>query len=342
MDVPSYYVTNTPEDNILRLKKIRQYKGYLANLNKYDNLENFICANFSSKSRSRIFKYQKKLEKCFNIKYSCFFGNNISKDDYDNIFQAFNDLLKKQSEEKKIVNEALATEKWCFLHELIYPMILEKKAAIIIIYSDDTPISISLSYVSNNIFSNSLMAFDSNYSKFHVGFIEILMRLKFCFKEKIDILDFSKGDHDYKKRWGDEVYDFEYHILYDSKSITSVIIAFFLIYKYQFIQYLRDRKINILFHSIIYFIKKPQKSDILPENHETKEINEVDDNLNFVEIDFRNTKYSFLKNSIYDFLFRFSESINDIKVFSTNNLNEPFIFIGKNHKVKVVLKNTKE
>ncbi|GGK28929.1 hypothetical protein GCM10007962_23940 [Yeosuana aromativorans] len=340
MDVPDYIETSPIINTSLKLKKVRQYKGYLANLKGFSNYEAYIGRNFSSKSRSRILKYKKKLECCFNIKYETYFGENITKYEYEHIFQRFKELLKKQEDDKQIINQALFPKNWEYLYELIFPMILKKKAALIVIYDDNVPISITLSYVGKNIFSNSLMTFDSDYSKFHVGLIDIIMRFQFCIKEKINLCDFSKGDHDYKIRWGNTIYNFEYHIIYNSKSIVSLITASIVIFKFRIIQFLRDINIHTLFHKTIYFLKGHNNHINKTETYKITALNEVDNNLKLNEIDFRNPRYSFLKGTIYDFLYTSSESINDIKVLSVNdNLKETFLIIGKHRKGKIVSKN---
>ena len=64
------------------------------------------------------------------------------------------------------------------------------------------------------------------------------------------ILDFSKGERDYKKRWCDSEYYFERHIIYDSKSMKATTTAKILEGFHDFKQYLRDKKINLIVHKV--------------------------------------------------------------------------------------------
>ncbi|MEN3324129.1 GNAT family N-acetyltransferase [Mariniflexile soesokkakense] len=338
-DVPSYFNVNTNvslHHHSLKLKKIKQYNGYLANLKEYTTFDAYLTDRFSSRSRRVFRKYINRLETSFNIKYTIYYGMNITKLEYETLFSQFYMLLKKQSLKKGVINEALSNNKWVHLKELVYPLILEKKASLFVIYQEEHPISICLNYLSENIVFGSLSAFDSDFSKFNIGCIDNLKQLEWCFDNDFLMYDFSKGDFDYKTRWCNEIYNFEYHIFYDSESVISKLFAFSLGNYYTIIQYFRNLKINVLFNKIKFFFKNKKNTTkekkiakIIPLNN----LNEVGD-LELININ--NKKYLFLKKYVYAFLYMHSESLNETEIYFIKSSINDFIIKGKTKIEKLI------
>ncbi|MFD1613964.1 GNAT family N-acetyltransferase [Gelatiniphilus marinus] len=331
-DVPSLVNITKPDTGTLKLITIRQYKGYLANLENYTNLQDYISDNFSSRSRKVFKKHLVKLETCFNIKYKMYYGDNITKDEYDFIFKNFNRLLKKRFSEKRINNHYLSDKKWNYLEALVFPMILDKKASIFVIYDKDTPINISVNYLSSNIVFGALTVFDTDYSKFNIGFIDIMKHLEWCIENKFLIFDFSKGDFEYKKRWGNTFYHFDYHLLYDSSSILAKLIANSLGQYFKIKQLLRDKNIHTRFHEFIFLLKgkktKANTFNVLNCDGGIAE-NELE------RLDYNQEKYVFLKRRIYEFLYKHSESINDIEVYAVTPSQKTYFIKGKKNSIKL-------
>ena len=94
-----------------------------------------------------------------------------------------------------------------------------------VIYNDGIPIGINLNYHSENTLFKAITVFDVNYFKFSIGKLSVLNLLYWCFENGYEYSDFSKGYFDYKKIWSNTLYDFNYHILYDKKSIKAILIA---------------------------------------------------------------------------------------------------------------------
>lgn len=80
--------------------------------------------------------------------------------------------------------------------------------------------------------------------------------LEWAIKNNIKILDFSKGEAEYKKRWTNDMYEFHHHILYVFKSIMATAIAKSLSNFFSFKQYLRDKNINEWYIRFIHLKKK--------------------------------------------------------------------------------------
>lgn len=332
-DVPSLLNIPKTESGTLKLKTIKQYKGYLANLENYTNLQDYISDNFSSRSRKVFKKHIPKLEACFNIKYKMYYGENITKDEYDFIIDNFKRLLKKRFDEKQINNHYLSDKKWNYLKALVFPMILSKKASLFVIYDKNTPINISVNYVSSNIKFGALTVFDTDYSKFNIGFIDIMKHLEWCIENKLNIFDFSKGDFEYKKRWGNKIYHFDYHILYDSSSIFATLIANTIGNYFSIKQQLRDKNLHTKFHEFIFFLKGKKTNtsgfNLLKTDSPLLE-NELE------RLDYNLGNYAFLKRRVYEFLYKHSESINDIEVYSVKNADNTYYIKGKKDSIKIL------
>jgi hypothetical protein len=260
-DVPTYFQINPGfKSDSLKLHKIKQYPGFLINLESFKCISECINATFKGKSRNKIKRDKKRLENSFDIKYEMYYGKT-SKEEYDTIFESFKILLEKRFQKKGVYNNNLDPEEWKFYHEVAYPMILEKKACLFVVRERNRPISIMLNFLSEDSLYQFIMAFDVDYAKFNVGTTSLMKLIEWCLEKEIKIFDFSKGYFDFKKRWSSLEYRFEYHVLYDKKSFQSIIIAFYLKKYFMLKQFLRDKKINELIHSLRFNSKNKKRTN---------------------------------------------------------------------------------
>lgn len=330
-DVPkSFNVDTKTHSKNLNIYKIRQYPGFLINLDSFTNLNQFMTSNFNKSSRYKLNKYKKRLEASFDITYTMFFGE-IVKEEYDLLFEHFNKLLQKRFLDKQITNNNLDPKEWEFYHEVAYPMILEKKASLFVIYSDTTPIGVTLSYHSESILFDAITVFDIDYGKFHVGSITIMKLIEWCLENNLNVLDFSKGYFDYKARWANKRYDFEYHILYDSKSVKSSILASFIKIFFKLKQTLREKNINKRLHKLLFFIRRSEletSSDPITKYQFSGPI-ELPNLAKFNKIAFNEPHHAHLKPMVFDFLYLNSEKINDVTVYSLEEKPNSYLICGK-------------
>ena len=166
-------------------------------------------------------------------------------------------MIKKRFHSLGLHNNIVAKKEYYF--DLIYKMILDREAAIAVVYDKSTPIGISVSFVSDNILFFAITTFDTDYIKFSVGHILIMKLLDWSINNGINIFDFSKGEYDYKTSWMNRSYNYECHILYDSNSLKSILTAFITQFYFKFKQFLRDKKVNYLYSKLKFlFTKKAQ------------------------------------------------------------------------------------
>jgi len=332
-DVPDFFnVETTTRPSDLGLHRIRQYPGFLINLEPYKDLDDYMRSTFSKSSRYKFKKYHKRLESCFDISYKMFYGE-VTKEEYDVVFAQFKHLLEKRFLDKQIRNNNLDAKEWGFYEDVAYPMLLDKKASLFVIYNADQPIGITLNYFSEHILFDAITVFDIDYAKFHVGSVAIMKQIEWCSAHQIKILDFSKGFFNYKERWGNKSYNFEYHIYYDKKSLFSTSTAFVLKIYFQLKQVLRNKNVNEKLHKLTFWLKNKDKI-----NYEELDyvFNEIDGNIsmdNLTSIGTDSDEYRFLEKMTYDFLYLNMEQLKDLKIYRLPDGENRYILEGKRKKM---------
>ncbi|RKE95294.1 GNAT family N-acetyltransferase [Ichthyenterobacterium magnum] len=253
-DVPDYFLLNNKNPINISIKKVRQYKGFYADLSKFKNIDDVLAAYFnSSKSRYNFRRSLKQLDEKLQISYKVYFGA-ISKEDYNKEMSAFKELLGKRFDEKNTFNTVLPM--WDFYQELIYPLILEKKVVFNVVYNSNVPIAMSINFLNNDVLMVSIRTFDVDFNKMNIGNIEIYKLLEWSLDNGIKKLDFSKGESYYKKRWTDTAYFYYHHIVYDKKSPSAILVANGVVMYFKFKQFLRDKNVNALYTKLKYVFAK--------------------------------------------------------------------------------------
>lgn len=325
-DVPSYFNVQTKIKNQkLRLHKVKQYSGFLIHLKNYSNFESYISTVFSKNSRQKINRFKRRLELCFDITYKMYFGK-ISEEEYDNVFRSFRILLIKRFQDKQITNNNLDPKEWNFYHKVVYPMIVERKASLYVIYNGETPISIRLNYYSDNTIFDAITVFDIDFNKFHIGKVSLMKILEWAFKNHYETFDFSKGYYDYKESWSDLKYDFEYHIYYDSHSIVSSAFAKLIQLFYKNKQYLREKNIHEHLHRITYVLAS-KASKPIPKFTVIDIPEELRNDTTVMEKTCIE-KHSFLRPIVFEFLFLNSEYHRDVTLFISKDQPHTYFIIG--------------
>lgn len=333
-DVPKYFnIDNSKLPNNIDLHKIKQYPGYLVELTTFKNFDDYFQQQFSKKSRAKLNRYQKRLELCFEITYKMYVGE-ILKEEYDVIFTAFKEILEKRFSEKQTTNNNLQIEEWRFYYDVTYPLILENKAALFVIYQGGKPIGVTLNYLSKDILFHGITSFDIDYSKFHLGKVMLKNLMKWSFENDLKTFDFSKGHFDYKTEWMTKKYNFEYHLFIDQSSYKSIIIGHLLRYSLTFKQYLREKEVNKKLHQLTYKFKKNKSSKRNNLRYYFFEISEEysENKLSKVELDLKENYH--LKKIIHEFLFLNSEKLSEFRISKIKGEESEYLFRGlKNQKI---------
>ena len=341
-DIPNYLETkiNSKGKN-LKSKKIATYKGFLIQLYKYKSINDYLNVNSSAKSRSKFRTYQKRLELCFNIKYEMYFGD-ISKKKYDYLFNEFKKILERRSIQKHINNENF--DRWDYYYEITYPLILEKKACLFVIYDGDKPINICLNLTRDQIIFGYIRTFDIDYTKFNIGFIDMIKQIEWAINNNFEIFDLLKGDFEYKRRWADYIYENESHYIYDSSSLINSLGVRYNAFKtekyHQILDFLKKRNLHLLYRKYKIHKYNRAKSNNLDEK---KQDYVIDNNLKITsneklrKVHLQDENYAFLKNPVYHFLYSNFESINDIQISQIVNIPNAYLIEGKNNSQKIIV-----
>src|SRR5690606_19884949 len=194
---------------------------------------------------------------CFDINYKMFYGK-IEKEEYDFLMNSLKKMLVKRFKQRNNVNERL--HEWDHFHKIIFPLINQKKASLFVIYDEKKPIDISLNYHHDKIFFSAIASYDIDYAKFGLGHIDIYKQLEWCILNHYQIFDLGMGDMEYKSKWCNTIYKFNHHFIYQKRSIYSALITSSLIKKIITKQYLRNKKIDVLYKKITSLFKRNKKN----------------------------------------------------------------------------------
>lgn len=325
-DVLDFKSTEQPVQNGMGHYAVKQYPGYLIDLTPFQSLDDFMSKTFKKSSRYKLRKYKKRLEESFNISFKAHCGD-ISKDEYDHIFSSFRNLLEKRFADKQISNNNLDKDEWDFYKEVAYQMILEERAALLVLYNNETPISVTLCYLSENRIFDAITVFDIDYAKFHLGSIKIMYIVDWSIRKKYSVLDFSKGHFDYKTRWANQQYDFYYHIWYDKKSIKAKILSYSLKLFFTLKQFLREKNINETLHKFTYRLKHKEDEEKAQFRFEENGPEQSDSTLE--ELNLNSNGNEIFKRVCYEFLYLFPENQSNIKIYRVPNDSSLYLIKGK-------------
>ncbi len=76
---------------------------------------------------------------------------------------------------------------------MAYPLILEKKASLFVIYNKETPMAITYNYHTEDTLIDAITVFDIDYSKFNIGYVNNLKLLNWCFDKRDNDLSHTLG-----------------------------------------------------------------------------------------------------------------------------------------------------
>ncbi|TYB76227.1 GNAT family N-acetyltransferase [Bizionia myxarmorum] len=322
-DVPDYCETNEKlEKKNLKIWKVRQYKGFLADLSGFSSFEDYFQNTLHSKSRNKFRSTLKKFESCFDVKYVYYYGP-ISMEVYESMMANFKDLVESRYSNLKI--DTTLINEWPFYHELVFQMLQEKKALIVSIEVSGKPISMSLAFLGENTLVGAVKAFNTDYYKFNVGHIEISKFIEWCFDYDMDVLDFSKGEYEYKTKWTNTEYVYNCHVLCDSSSMTSRTTGNLLVKYFELKQYLRDKNFNLFVAKTRFKIKNlgSKKENVLPFKILKVDTDFDVNQFELVSLNAEIKNYPFLKRLVLDGLYQKPEAFSGLKVYkSVENQSE--------------------
>jgi len=328
-DVPDYFDIDSKKACHIKVKKIKQYKGFSTQLYDFESFDDFFKSQFKSNSRYKYKRNITRLETCFDIEYKIFCGD-ISKEEYEHISVFFKKNLSRRFGSLGLDNNIVS--KWDYYYDLIYKMILSKEGVLTAIYNNNIPIGISFSFLSDKIMFFAITSFDIDYIRYNLGHTTIIKLMNWCFDNGFQVYDFSKGQYEYKDRWTNNSYNYECHILYDSNSLMSKLRANFYKSYFGFKQYLRDKNVNKLYTRFKYQLKSKnfdkvkdyliEKIEVFPDNLEDNKL-----------IDINNEFYVDIRYNLFQHLYTNPERVRNLKIYKTEN--SIYYIVGEKNKLKM-------
>ncbi|KAA5825638.1 GNAT family N-acetyltransferase [Algibacter amylolyticus] len=221
---PNYleYYVNKKEYKIVKIKQAN--KGYAIDVGEFENLQTFLEVQMSRRTRKSIRQSMRGLETNCKVSYRMF-GSDISQDEYNALFDELRIMLDDRFEEKNEADEKLS--QWSEIKLDFYEALNRNKAAMLVIYNSDIPIGISLNYLVNNILFCWISAYNTNYAKFSLGYVNLYKVVEWSLENNYKLIEWGYGDHDYKIKWSNSVYNFEHHIIYKRNSFIGVLLGKF-------------------------------------------------------------------------------------------------------------------
>ncbi|WP_353777538.1 GNAT family N-acetyltransferase [Winogradskyella sp. 3972H.M.0a.05] len=326
-DVPSYFEIEAGNNNALKTKTVRQYKGFTSQLAEFETFDAFFSAQFKSKSRYKYRRNISRLEANFDISYKIFHGD-ISTDEYETLCKFLKKNLQRRFGSLGLDNNIVS--KWDYYYDLMYKMVVNKEAVMTAIYNKDMPIGISFSFLSDSILLFAITSFDIDYMRYNLGHTSIIKLMQWCFENGYNVYDFSKGEYIYKDRWTNHDYDYQCHILYDSKSLKASLTANYYAKYFKLKQYLRDKKVNRLYTQLKFKLKNKQDFTIQAYNIEKLE-SKFDSN-NKEIINLQDEGYASLRYALYQYLYLNPEKVDAITCYK-DNASGAYYAIGEVNKL---------
>lgn len=277
-----------------------------------------------------------RLEGSFNITYEYNFGS-ITEEKYLFLLYELESMLEKRFLEKNMENIFL--KDWELHTKELFNLINSKKASFFVIYSDEKPISISLNtHIRNNILCAKTNAFDMDYAKFSLGHLDNYMLLGWCLENNYHFLDLGFGIMDYKMKWCNLFYDFEYHIYSKKKSFIATSMVYFESAKIKLKNYIKTLKLQKRLQNIKSSMreKKEGEKDIASiYNQEILEANKFFNDSDLKEINIKDSEFKSIRQPIYDYLYTSKLHIDTIKTYTVVNEKNTFVFKAGDDIIKI-------
>lgn len=330
-DVPPFVNIEFHEDYEAYKLTHHSALDFYVDLKGYSEVQEYLKTQMGSKSRSRLRGLVNRLEKCFDISYKIYFGE-ITKAEYDLLFKYLKLFIEERFSQRGDKHQAM--KEWSLYKERTFGKILKKEASLFVIYNNDRPIDICLNYHVGNVFVNKIRSFDIDYSKFRLGYIDIIKQLEWCLDNDYVIFDLMRGDLRYKREFCNNIINFDRYILYKRNSLSGKLMA-----------YLKTKE--LVLRPKLKFVKtafrkvlKKKESDVNSEPNEPTEtiiinLSEFPKDIEVELIDINQKEYALLRKGVYDYQYSTSEHSNGIQIFKIKDVPNSYIIKGQSNMVQM-------
>lgn len=176
---------------------------HVIELERYLDGNQYMEQHFGPKTRSALRRYKKRLEECFDIRYEVFQGS-IDKKWYNEIFEQLRTLMIRRFKEKNEENYELP-----YLDQIkadLYPMLLQNRATLFVIYANGEPVSIRINMMKDKLAFYILSAYNPDYDVFRLGKLDMWQNVSWFINQGYTTYDLLKGYAYIKEKWADRTY----------------------------------------------------------------------------------------------------------------------------------------
>lgn len=330
-DLPGYFRLQTPSD--IRAVSVDSYKGSYIRLTDYRDFDDYYRRKVSSKRRSTLNSHERRLRHCLDARHEIFFGS-ISRKDYDALFAAFREMLERRFNQKGAFNSDLRN--WERYRESFYPLILRKQACISVIWHEDQPISFSVNLVHSQVMYGYLKSYDTDYSKFSLGFLEFNYLLKWAFTNGIKLFDLLKGQYEYKNKLTDGAYYFKRTVIYRKNSLLSALKAWYTAAQikavYAGVRFLKFFGVHVVVHKFISYKEKilRRKGALrCRDSYTIRPAGQDPDPAALLPLESLHSAHRYLRKPLLEFLFRNREKFRGTAIYRTTSEGRNFLIRGE-------------
>lgn len=344
-DIPSYFSPEfTKTAHNLKLLTTPLYSGYLINLSKFRDMEDYLDNKLGKPRKSQLKRYRKRLDKCLSPEYKTFYGD-ISKEAYHTLFNELVILTERRFAQKEELNFELPYLE--LYRDMMYPLIIDKKASIFVIYSEMKPINITLNFIDDDSVFHWNSCYDVDYQMFNLGHINMVNHLEWAFKNNFKLFDMGRGDFLHKRKYINESYMYEEHIIYKPKSISGSFFAYSKLLKlkarYTLIQFLKKTNVHLWYRNYVKYKYRIVKSKSSPHINFKINIDKTSSEILNIEsltlIHLNNKEHDYLIKPLNYFLHKSQEHIKKISVYKDLNKEQTFYFKGIKKHQKIIITN---
>ncbi len=342
-DIPNYLKLEFSKSTPLKLLEAPLYSGYIIDLACFKNLEDYLNNHLGRARKSQLKRYRKRLDLCIAPNYKIYYGD-ISKNEYNILFNRLILITKRRFAQKEELNFELPFLE--LYRDIMYPMILNKKASLFVIYHDKKPINITLNFVDEECIFHWNSSYDIDYQMFNLGHINMVNHLEWAFNNGFKLFDMSRGDFMHKRKYVNKSYVYNEHIIYNSKSLPTSIIAHLkhlkLKLRYSLIKFLKKANIHLLYGRYAKYKYRITKSKLkknitcIITSNSTPEIPSSE---KLKRIDVNNIEHNFLIKPLNYFIHKNQDNIKNVNVFADLNDTQIFYFEGTKKSQNLIIKN---
>ncbi len=264
-DVPGYInlILDQHQKKFL-IHTITTQRTYVIELNRYSDANQYMEQHFGSKSRSSLRRYKKRLEECFDIRYEVYQGN-IDKKWYNEIFEHLRTLMIRRFKKKKEENYELQ-----HLDEIkadLYPMLLQNRATLYVIYANGEPVSIRINMMKDKLAFYILSAYNPDYDIFRLGKLDMSQNISWFINQGYTTYDLLKGYAYIKEKWADRTYANNLVFVNEASNLWNQLKFFFTLASVRFRHTMIKKLKYIGLDKIIHRIKRRKVNHLDKANY---------------------------------------------------------------------------